>query len=112
MHVMLRSDRTGKLPVRSVYIVPAVVSVSAAKQKTAWDASSIGGCNCGLSSVGWLGLVDEIPCRTLRIWPLSVAMTRRRCVVMSCLVSPGIVMSSVLRSSACNSVDAGGDPNA
>jgi len=113
MHVMLRSDRTGKFPVRSVYIVPLFMLASVAKQKTACDAMcSSGGCSCGLSSVGGFLVVDAIPCLTRRMWPLSVGMVRRRCVVMSFSVSPGIVMSSLLRLSAWRSVAAGGDPSA
>ncbi len=115
MYCIFLNDRTGKAPVRSVYMVPVLASASTAKQNI----------SCMLHTSCW-GIIRSTSARTatltcwtlrmeavldwyLHMWPLLVAVEQGRLLLMNAGVRPGMVESSVLMASARIRVDAGGE---
>jgi hypothetical protein len=88
MYWLLCSDRTGNLPVKSLYIVPVVWSANATKQNTSHFAAwSCGGLlsKFVLSSL----LVVRRFLMVLFICPLIVAVDVGRCFLIISSVNPG-----------------------
>ncbi len=112
---MVLNDPTGKAPVRSVYMVPVVASVRAAKQNISWAAQASWAGNIRSTSA-WARImsacllrVDAVLKRWQCMWPLSVAVDQGRWVQINAGISPGMVCSSVLLSRASRRVAAGGE---
>ncbi len=112
---MFLNDRTGKAPVRSVYMVPVMASARAAKQNISWATQALWAGNIQLTLAharilsACLLYVDAVLERWQRMWPLLVAVDQGRCEQINAGVSPRMVCSSVLLLRASRRVAAGGE---
>ncbi len=112
---MFLNDLTGKVPVRSVYMVPVVASARAAKQDISWaaQASWAGSIQSTLARAiitsACLLHVDAVLEQWGRMWPLLVAVDWRRWEQINAGINPGMVCSSVFLSRASRRVAAGGE---
>ncbi len=114
MYCIFLKDLTGKVPVRSVYMVPVVASVRAAKQNISWTAQALWVGNIRSPSAraritsACLFHVDAVLECWHQIWPLLVAVDLGGWEQINNDVRPGMVCSMVLLSRASSSVAAGG----
>jgi hypothetical protein len=112
---MFLNDLTGKVPVRSVYMVPVMASARAAKQNISWAAQALwlGNIRSTLAQARITSVcllrVDAVLERWQRRWPLSVAVDWGIWEKINAGVSPGIVCSLVLLLRASRRVAAGGE---
>ncbi len=112
---MFLNDLTGKVPVRSVYMVPVMASARVAKQNISWATQALWAGNIQLT-LAWARImsacllrVDAVLEQWQCMWPLSVAVDRGRWEQINADVSPGMVCSLVLLSRASRRVAAGGE---
>ncbi len=112
MYCILLNKQTGKALVMLVYIVPVMALVSGAKQNTSCMVHSLCWGNMCLTSaraatMSFCGFCVEAVLVCRHMCPLSVAVEQGTWFLISAGVSPGMVVSSSLQSSALRSVTDG-----
>jgi hypothetical protein len=112
---MFLNDLTGKVWVRSVYIVPVLASARAAKLNISWAAQALWVGNIQSTSAqeritsACLLHVDEVLEQWGCIWPLLVAVDLGRWEQIYVGMRPGMVCILVFLSRAISSVAASGE---
>ncbi len=115
MYCIYLKDLAGKVPVRSVYMVPVVASARAENQNISWtaQASWAGNIQSTLAQARIMSAcllhVDALLECWRRMWPLLVAVDLGRWKQINNDVRPGMVCSSILLSRASSSMAAGGE---
>ncbi len=114
MYCIFLKDLTGKAPVKSVYMVPAVALGRVAKQNISWTAQASWAENIQSTSA-WARIisacllrVDAVLERWGPIWPFLVAVDLGRWEQINDDMRPGMVCSLVLLLRSSSSVAAGG----